>query len=283
MGDNSKIEWTDATWNPTTGCTLVSAGCDHCYAKTLIDTRQSKNPQSVRFGHLFEEVMTHESRLDAPRKWKRPRRIFVNSLSDLFHVDVPDAFIDRVFDAMADAPQHTFQLLTKRAHRMETFVTRRVERDGFVLPHVHLGVSVENAAASWRIHHLLDTPAAVRWVSAEPLLGSLREVSFRGIDWMVVGGESGGRDVRPMHPAWVAEIRDRCFLDDIPFLFKQWGSHTPSTPADATVLVRYEPETTNGAVQMRYSEKHAAGRIFYGKTYDGYPADRRGQIVDVIE
>ena len=249
MADKTGIEWTDATWNPVTGCAKVSAGCKHCYAERNWGRLQHLPAYA---GRAFTDVATHADRLLQPLSWKRPRRIFVNSMSDLFHQDIHDDFIGMVFRTMARAPQHTFQVLTKRAERMQRLLTHPKMR-GFVgdapwpLPNVWIGVSVEDqATADKRIPLLLDTPAAVRWISAEPLLGPMSLTKeylsmkcggaypFRSLgdehrtklidllDWVVVGGESGPK-ARPMHPAWARSLRDQCAAAAVPFLFKQWG------------------------------------------------------------
>lgn len=264
------IEWCDETWNPTTGCTKVSDGCDHCYAERV--TERFHGPGA------FERVVLHPERLSKPLHWRRPRRVFVDSMSDLFHDQVPDEFIARVFAVMAATPQHTYQMLTKRHGRMRSLLTdadafaeqvaraagRLVENgdDAFEsvlwgswpLPNVWLGVSVEDQKrADLRIPALLDTPAAVRFLSCEPLLGPVDLSRWMGalvcgcgvppegapgwsggccaecmqpersdIDWLIVGGESGA-DARPMHPEWARSLRDQCQAAEVPFFFKQWG------------------------------------------------------------
>lgn len=265
VSDKSTIEWTEASWNPVTGCVEVSPGCDHCYAKTFAE-RWRGVP-----GHAYEQgfdLTLRPERLDQPLRWKRPRRIFVNSMSDLFHADVPDEYIARVFGVMAAARQHTFQLLTKRHARMrsllsaesfreQVFLSNNADQgdvlgDGWPLPNVWLGVSVENQQwANIRIPALLDTPAAVRWISAEPLLGSVDLRDCNGVDtieqdwiggplggsgaphpfvdWVVVGGESGP-GARPMHPDWARSLRDQCTSAGVPFFFKQWGAWEPIGP-----------------------------------------------------
>jgi protein gp37 len=257
---STAIEWTDETWNPVTGCTKVSPGCDHCYAERVTERFHGRGS--------FERVVLHPERLDKPLRWSKPRKVFVNSMSDLFHEQVPDEFIAEVFAVMALAPQHTFQVLTKRHGRMRSLLSdptfgsnfgpmwaAMVERDEtfevpWPLPNVWLGVSVEDQRwADIRIPALLDTPAAVRFVSAEPLLGPVRlrpwvspfttDVS---VDWVIVGGESGP-GARPMHPDWARSIRDQCGALGVPFLFKQWGGRTPK----------------------------AGGRELDSRTWDGYP------------
>jgi protein gp37 len=231
MADKSAIEWTDATWNPVTGCTKVSPGCDHCYAERVTERWQGKGS--------FNRVVLHEDRLSKPLKWRKPRRVFVNSMSDLFHDDVPDAYIAEVFSVMARAPQHTFQVLTKRHGRMRSLLNRGSFRDNLAtwcrpwpLPNVWLGVSVEDQKwADVRVPALLDTPAAVRFLSCEPLLGPVwlkafwLQPTFPGprINWVIVGGESGP-GARPMHADWARSLRDRCVAAGVPFFFKQTGS-----------------------------------------------------------
>lgn len=282
MAERTGIEWTESTWNPVTGCSKVSQGCRHCYAER--DWRRLQHLPSYA-GRAFTNVATHGERLEQPLRWRRPRRIFVNSMSDLFHADVPDEFIDKVFAVMALAKQHTFQILTKRPDRMRAYLSHGAreelvgieaealsgldrhtasmsQRWPFPLPNVWLGVSVEDqATADERIPTLLQTPAAVRWISAEPLLGpvDLTEIKVpsehdklnhsgfypsrfnamtteyddkhyhqpaAAIDWVVVGGESGPK-ARPMHPEWARSLRDQCAAAGVPFLFKQWGEYAP--------------------------------------------------------
>jgi protein gp37 len=272
MADRSHIEWTQATWNPTTGCTRVSAGCDHCYIERTPPFRIAGRRFDGSGVGASTGVLLHADRLSLPLRWRKPRKVFVNSLSDLFHADVPDEFIARVFAVMALAPQHTFQLLTKRHARMRSLLSSRPFADLFnraicdsfdfldsgvrlpvsaidgaqaligdrslsPLPNVWLGVSVEDQHwADIRIPALLNTPAAVRWISAEPLLGPLKLGRYvwsepsglpgdwtRGLDWVVVGGESGP-GARPMRWQWARDLRDTCAAAKVPFLFKQAGS-----------------------------------------------------------
>jgi protein gp37 len=272
MADKSRIEWTEATWNPTTGCDRVSPGCDNCYAmnlaprlKAMGSKRYQRDGDPRTSGPGFG-LTVHPDALDLPLRWTKPRRIFVNSMSDLFHDQVPDWFIAEVFGVMARAPQHTFQLLTKRHGRMRSLLggdgvrlldavdnemTAQALYDQWPVPNVWLGVSVEDQKrAELRIPALLDTPAAVRWLSCEPLLGpvDLRRTDKDalvdgGLDWVVVGGESG-RDARPMDPGWSRDLRDQCVNACVPFFFKQWGGRTPK----------------------------ANGRELDGRTWDEYPA-----------
>jgi protein gp37 len=281
LGDKSKIEWTDATWNPVRGCSLVSAGCTNCYAMKQAHRFKSYHglTRMTEHGPVWTgDVRLVPELLDQPLRWKRPRRIFVNSMSDLFHENVPDEFIDRVVRVMAQAYRHTFQILTKRPERMRDYLqaafNRRgckiagLEKDNVVivqsalahqLPNVWFCVSIEDQpTAEARIPILLETPAAVRGVSAEPLLGPIelvhlcrfhcpgsRTINFRcekcgedvfdhkwPIDWLVAGGESGPR-ARPTHPNWIRSLRDQCQAAGVPFFFKQWGGNKNKKAAGA--------------------------------------------------
>lgn len=256
MSNNSKIEWCDATWNPVTGCDEVSPGCDNCYAKTLAERFRGTE------GHYFEQgfdVVLRPDKLTLPLRWRKPCKVFVNSMSDLFHAKVPDEYIARVFAVMAMTPQHTYQVLTKRHGRMRSLLSSEGFRpwveafveemlaDGEVrytwpLSNVWLGVSVEDQKrADLRIPALLETPAAVRFLSCEPLLGPVdlyrhmpavdywdsRETEEWGIHWVIVGGESG-HGARPMHPTWARQLRDQCSASGVAFHFKQWGEWGPA-------------------------------------------------------
>lgn len=227
MADGSAIEWTEATWNPTTGCDRVSVGCDNCYALTL--SRRLKAMGAPKYqldgdprtsGPGFG-VATHEDALRIPYTWRQPRVVFVNSMSDLFHARVPLSFVRQVFTVMAETPQHTYQVLTKRAARL-----RRVADKLDWPSNVWMGVSVENAAALPRVDDLRAVPAAVRFLSCEPLLGPLPDLDLTGIGWVIAGGESGPGH-RPMDPQWPIDIRDACSSAGVPFFFKQWGGRTP--------------------------------------------------------
>jgi protein gp37 len=224
MADNSAIEWTDATWNPVTGCTKITTGCDNCYA-----ARFSERFRGVP-GHPFEtgfDLTLRPERLEQPLGWRRSRMIFVNSMSDLFHKDVPPAFVDRVFSTMEAADWHVFQVLTKRSSLMRDYLHRRYgEKKG--PKHIWCGVSVEDSRAAVRIRHLREAPSGVRFLSAEPLIGSVGEVDLDGIDWVIAGGESGPR-ARPVHLEWIREIRDLCQRQGVPFFFKQWGGFRPKS------------------------------------------------------
>lgn len=229
VGDHSSIEWTEATWNPTTGCDRVSTGCDNCYALTLAKrlkamgvARYQRDGDPRTSGPGFG-VTCHPDVLHLPKTWQRPRLVFVNSMSDLFHAQVPLDFVREVFDVMGDTPRHTYQLLTKRAHRL-----RRVAHRLDWPPNVWMGVSVEDADALPRVDDLLAVPAAVRFLSCEPLLGPLPGLNLDGIDWVIVGGESGPR-TRPMAAEWARAIRDECLAAGVPYFFKQWGGRTPKS------------------------------------------------------
>ena len=214
MAEHSNIEWTEATWNPVTGCSKVSTGCKHCYAERLAHRLQAMG--SVRYRNGFT-VTLHPAVLDLPKRWRQPRMVFVNSMSDLFHESVPLEFIQRVFATMRACPQHTFQVLTKRSARL-----RDLAQYLDWAPNIWMGVSVENRRVIHRIHDLQAVPAHVRFLSCEPLLGPLDDLPLDGIHWVIVGGESGP-GARPMQAAWVRAIRDRCRRADVPFFFKQWG------------------------------------------------------------
>jgi len=214
MGDGSSIEWTEATWNPVTGCTKVSPGCKFCYAEVMAKRLQAMGQANYR--NAFDLTL-HEHMLDVPLHWKNGRRIFVNSMSDLFHKDVPVEFIQRVFAVMGEASQHQFQVLTKRSERVRELAPRLSWPTN-----VWMGVSVENADYTFRIDDLRTVPAAVRFLSVEPLLGPIENVNLDGIHWVIVGGESGPK-ARPMDPAWACSIRDQCIAAKVPFFFKQWG------------------------------------------------------------
>lgn len=233
----TKIEWTEATWNPTTGCTKVSAGCTHCYAEKMSNRLHALGVK--KYKNKFKLTL-HPDSLGLPLKWKKPKKIFVNSMSDLFHEDVPFHFIDKLFDIMKKCPQHQFQILTKRPRRMHEYMKEKVPLDN-----VWLGTTIENEDNLWRTSFLINTPAKVRFWSCEPLLGPLNDMGdfcLNGIDWIIVGGESGPNH-RPMKPEWVREIRDQCREQGIAFFFKQWGGNTPKS----------------------------GGRELDGKTYNEYP------------
>lgn len=239
MSDHSKIEWTDATWNPVRGCTKISPGCTRCYAETFAERFRGVA------GHPYEQgfdLRLVPEKLRAPFTWSSPRMVFVNSMSDLFHVDVPDDYIADVASVMSEAYWHTFQVLTKRSERMRDLLRGRLSRHG-AAPNIWWGVSVEDRKYGVpRIRHLQDAPAAMRFLSVEPLLEDLGELDLSGISWVIVGGESGPR-ARPLRREWVISLRDQCDAAGVAFFFKQWGG------------VR----------------KKAAGRELDGQTYDGFP------------
>ncbi|HEY3324228.1 MAG TPA: phage Gp37/Gp68 family protein [Planctomycetota bacterium] len=214
MGTNSAIEWTESTWNPLTGCTKVSPGCAHCYAERM--SLRLKAMGQANYANGFKLTL-HENALQIPLRWRKPMMIFVNSMSDLFHDDVPLEFIKRVFSVMEKAKWHRFQVLTKRAERLSEVAPTLSWPD-----HLWMGVSVESSPYRHRIDLLRTTPAKVKFLSLEPLLGPLPRMNLRGIDWIIVGGESGP-GARPMDPAWVADVRDQCQFSKVPFFFKQWG------------------------------------------------------------
>lgn len=214
MATTSSIEWTEMTWNPVTGCTKVSAGCKHCYAERMAKRLHAMG--SARYRNIFD-VTLHEDLIDAPRRWRAPRVVFVNSMSDLFHERVPLTFIQRVFETMRDCPQHTFQVLTKRSARLLALA------DKLLWPaNVWMGVSVEDARVIQRVRDLQNVPAAVRFLSCEPLIGLLASLPLTGIHWVIVGGESGP-EARPMAHSWVEDIHAQCKAAQVPFFFKQWG------------------------------------------------------------
>jgi protein gp37 len=214
---NSSIEWTDATWNPVTGCTQVTAGCDHCYAKVFAERFRGVP------GHPYQQgfdLKLWPERLKLPLTWRKPRRIFVNSMSDLFHPNVPEEFIQEVFCTMILADQHIYQVLTKRPQRLARLATK------LQWPaHIWVGVSVESNEVCWRADYLRKVPAAVRFISAEPLIGPIDKLDLTGIDWVITGGESGNGH-RPCDPNWVRDARDRCVDAHVAYFHKQWGGRT---------------------------------------------------------
>lgn len=228
MAKATTIEWTNITWNPVTGCTKVSQGCKHCYAERMAKRLEAMG--SPRYEHGFQ-LTIHADLVDLPRRWRRPRMIFVNSMSDLFHDDVPLQFIQRVFETMEACPQHVFQVLTKRSHRLRE-----------VAPHlpwpsnIWMGVSVEDNQVRHRIEDIRAVPALTRFLSCEPLIGPLTDLNLEGIHWVILGGESGPH-ARPMQPEWVRDIRDRCEKAQVAFFFKPWGGvrkHVTGRELDGT-------------------------------------------------
>lgn len=227
MATRTTIEWTEVTWNPTTGCDRISAGCDNCYALTL--ARRLKAMGAAKYqtdgdprtsGPGFG-VSVHPTALAQPRMWRSPRVVFVNSMSDLFHARVPLSFVRDVFEVIADTPQHTYQVLTKRSSRL-----RKLADKLDWPPNLWMGVSVESSDVLVRVDDLRTVPAAVRFLSCEPLLGPLGGLDLDGIGWVIAGGESGPNSRSP-EPGWITELRDRCVSDGVPFFFKQWGGRTP--------------------------------------------------------
>lgn len=288
----TKIDWCknpDDTpgevWNPVTGCRKASAGCAHCYAERL----------AKRFwgDRKFTDIQCHWNLLDKPRGWKKPRMVFVNSMSDLFIEDVPDAFIDKVWETMVQCEAHTFIVLTKRARRMRTYVNRMTAALGIVPNNIWLGVSAENQqTADERLPDLLLAPAALHFVSCEPLLGSVDlmsgisasgELSYHrsardaGLDWVIAGGESGP-DARPMSPAWARDLRDQCQHANIPYFFKQWGEWAPAT--EDNVLSTNQPNRKDGnnfvsflpsGITMAHVGRDKAGRMLDGREWTEIP------------
>lgn len=242
MSENSAIEWTDTTWNPVTGCTKISAGCDNCYAERFSERFRGVSGHPFRTG--FDLTLRPE-RLAQPLDWKRPRMIFVNSMSDLFHKDIPKEFIAAVFDTMEKADWHTYQILTKRSSLMQKFINERYKKRP-APPHMWFGVSIENAQASSRIEHLRRANATVRFLSIEPLIAPAGTLRLDGIAWVIVGGESGW-GARPMKAEWVTDIRDQCVAAHVAFFFKQWGGRSPK----------------------------ANGRLLDGREWNQFPATRR--------
>ncbi len=227
MANKSTIEWTEATWNPTTGCDQLSPGCDHCYALTLSKRLKAMGqPKYQRDGDPQTSgpgfgLTIHPDALDIPRTWSAPRTIFVNSMSDLFHPEVPESYINQVFSVIADTPQHQYQVLTKRSKRLADVGQRLTWPSN-----LWMGVSIESARYRFRLDHLRHIEAAIRFVSAEPLLGPLEHLDLDGIDWLIAGGESGP-GARPVEEAWLIGLRDQCAAAEVPFFFKQWGGRTP--------------------------------------------------------
>lgn len=224
MADQSAIEWTDATWNPVTGCTKISPGCDHCYAERF--SERFRGVEGHHFANGFDLTLRPD-RLRQPLKWERPRKIFVNSMSDLFHKGVPRAFVDEVFNTMEQSNWHVFQILTKRSSRMRTYINRRYQTNA-PPTHIWLGTSVEDSTKASRIRHLADTRSALRFLSVEPLIDPIGRLDLSGIHWVILGGESGP-GARPMRLEWAQAVRDQCLSQNVPFFFKQWGGFRPKS------------------------------------------------------
>lgn len=221
MASRTAIEWTNATWNPVTGCTKISPGCDNCYAERIAE--RFRNVKGHAFEHGFD-LQLRPQRLEQPLRWRKPLMVFVNSMSDLFHKDIPWAYVDRVFDTMEAADWHVFQVLTKRSSRMRDYLNARYGERA-APGHVWAGVSLETAAQKSRVAHLAAGDAAVRFLSIEPLLAPVGKLDLRNIQWVIVGGESGP-NARPLNVAWVRDVRDQCRAAGVPFFFKQWGGKT---------------------------------------------------------
>jgi protein gp37 len=250
LATTTQIEWTDATWNPVTGCTKITRGCDFCYAE-----RFSERFRGVP-GHPFEngfDLTLRPDRITQPLRWKQPRRIFVNSMSDLFHKEVPRAFIDSVFDTMESANWHTYQVLTKRSSLMAKYLRSRYQ-NGCAPINIWMGVSIEDEKNAVRLKHLRSACASVKFVSFEPLLGSVGNVDLSGIDWAIVGGESGPH-ARPMKEEWVIEIQEQCRKTKVAFFFKQWGGFRPK----------------------------AGGRLLRGREWNQYPAVSKRHQIEAAE
>ncbi|MEJ5260405.1 MAG: phage Gp37/Gp68 family protein [Anaerohalosphaeraceae bacterium] len=234
MATQTAIEWTQCTWNPVTGCTKISAGCAHCYAERMARRLCAMGQPRYRNGF---QVTVHPETLEEPYGWKKPRLVFVNSMSDLFHEEVPFSFIQRIFSVMNRCTQHTFQILTKRSHRLAELAPL-LEWS----PNVWIGVTIEKSDYLYRLDHLRRVNASVRFLSLEPLLGPIDTLTLEGVDWVIVGGESGPR-ARPMKEEWVLQIQENCLKERVPFFFKQWGGFN----------------------------KKKAGRLLQGRTWDEKP------------
>lgn len=300
MADTT-ISWSQKTWNPTTGCDRISPGCDRCYALTMagrlkrMGSAKYQNDGDARTSGPGFALTVHPDALDTPLHWHKPAKIFVDSMSDLFHDEVPDEFIADVYAVMASARWHTFQVLTKRSKRMRDvlgsdafveLVESRVgnwthaEMEAWPLPNVHQGVSIESNRYAFRADHLRATPAAVRWLSCEPLIGFCGWISLDGIGWVVAGGESGQGGERPMHPAWVRDLRDRCIEAGVPFHFKQWGAWRPYTGVERRpqavrldgTLRPVDSEWLSSDFLMVHGAGHG-GRELDGRTWDAYPRE----------
>ncbi len=246
MGSNSHIEWTESTWNPVTGCSKISPGCKNCYAERMAIRLHAMGQLNYKNG--FNLTM-HESALDLPLRWKKPQTIFVNSMSDLFHKDVPLKFIQKIFSVMRQAYWHRFQILTKRSERLSV-----LNKELLWAPNIWMGVSVETHAFLYRIAHLKQTNAPIKFLSLEPLLGPVGNMHLNGIDWVIVGGESGPY-ARPMKAEWVVDIKNQCQRNNTPFFFKQWGG----------------------------LNKKKTGRLLEGQTWNQMPKDFEKKMVKPLD
>jgi protein gp37 len=244
MANGSPIEWTDATWNPVTGCTKISPGCKFCYAERMSKRLKAMGQSNYRNGF---KLTLQPQMLEHPLRWRQPRRIFVNSMSDLFHIDVPLAYIQEVFGVMASAYWHQYQVLTKRSDRLLELNSALNWR-----PQIWMGVSIESENYVFRADDLKKTGAHIKFLSIEPLLGSLQKLKLKGIDWAIVGGESGP-GARPMNPDWVRDLRDRCEREGVAFFFKQWG----------------------GVAKSR------TGRLLDGRTWEQLPTESDDQLIQL--
>jgi len=246
MSENTKIEWTETTWNPITGCSKISPGCRLCYAERL--TRRLRGMGQTKYAKGFDQIVLHPEVLEEPEKWKKPTVVFVESMGDLLHKDVPEEFILQVFDVMNRCPQHHFQVLTKRSEQLATLSSQVVWTKN-----IWAGVTVENADYIYRIDDLRNTGAHIKFLSLEPLLGPIPNLNLEGIDWVIVGGESGP-GARPMKPEWATDLRDQCIRAQVLFFFKQWGG----------------------------IKKKKNGRLLEGRTWDEMPLvdDQEGQEVN---
>jgi protein gp37 len=284
MGDKTAIEWTEATWNPVTGCSKISPGCTHCYAEAVsLRFRTSTLPWTR--ANEAANVRVHPERLLQPMKWREPRLVFVNSMSDLFHERIPVSFVDAIVEVMEKAKHHTFQILTKRPERARDLFASGVVRR--LSDNIWLGVSIENSRFNKRSEILQEIPAAVRFISAEPLLGSLIDpgikgdrLALKGIDWVIVGGESGF-GARPMKLTWARELRDACRAERIAFFFKQWGGRTAKSGGrtlddqiyDEMPVHATKPKTQNALFRNLFSKLSVTFRVLFNEDIDEFCGD----------
>ena len=250
MATSSQIEWTEATWNPTTGCTQISSGCKNCYAKTMTKRLKSMRVKKYKKGWKFVQ---HDNEIDLPVMWKKPKKIFVNSMSDLFHEQSTMEFIGKCFLTMIKADWHSYQVLTKRPENMAKFSKMFSRYFGFPIPnHIWMGVSVENNNTTWRIKELKKVECSMRFVSFEPLLEKINKVNLKGIDWAIIGGESGA-SFRPVKKEWIVSLIEQCKEQDVKVFFKQWGGFRPKS----------------------------GGRKINGRTYSGYPKKKPNKTLHI--